>query len=62
MLILELNQDLVNLSTFNNDNSSATEDIQATYQGKEIEIGFNSKYIMDILDNLNENMILRKKT
>ena len=53
----KLLKDLVNLSTFNNDNSSATEDIQAKYQGKEIEIGFNAKYIMDILDNLNENEI-----
>ena len=53
----KLLKDLVNLSTFNNDNSSATEDIQAKYQGKEIEIGFNSRYIMDILDNLNENEI-----
>ena len=33
------------------------EDIQAKYQGKEIEIGFNAKYIMDILDNLEENEI-----
>ena len=48
----KLLKDLVNLSTFNNDNSSATEDIKAKYHGKEIEIGFNAKYIMDILDNL----------
>ena len=53
----KLLKDLVNLSTFNNENSSATEDIQAKYQGKEIEIGFNAKYIMDILDNLNESEI-----
>ena len=53
----KLLKDLVNLSTSNNDNSSATEDIQAEYQGNEIEIGFNSRYIMDILDNLNENEI-----
>ena len=31
--------------------------IDAKYEGKEIEIGFNAKYIMDILDNLNENEI-----
>ena len=49
---------MVNLSTFNNDNSSATEDIEAKFEGKEIEIGFNSKYIMDMLDNLKENEIL----
>ena len=34
------------------ENSTATEDIKASYQGNEIEIGFNSRYVMDILDNL----------
>jgi len=53
----KLLKDLVNLSTFNNDNSSATEDIQAKYKGKEIEIGFNSKYIMDIVNNLEDEEI-----
>ena len=49
--------DLVNLSTINNDNSTATEDIKAKYNGDEIEIGFNARYIMDILDNLEGNEI-----
>ena len=53
----KLFKNLINLSTFNNDNSSATEDIEAKYEGKEIEIGFNAKYIMDMLDNLKENEI-----
>ncbi len=53
----KLFKDLINLSTFNNDNSSATEDIEANFDGKEIEIGFNSKYIMDMLDNLKEDEI-----
>ena len=48
---------MVNLSTFNKDNSSATEDIEANFEGKEIEIGFNAKYIMDMLENLKENEI-----
>ena len=54
-LILDL--DLVNLSSSSSDNSSATEDIEAKFDGKEIEIGFNSKYIMDMLENLKENEI-----
>ena len=53
----KLIKDLVNLSTSNSDNSSATEDIEAKYDGKEIEIGFNARYIMDILDNLKESEI-----
>ena len=53
----KLFKDLINLSTFNNDNSSATEDIEAKFDGKEIEIRVNSKYIMDMLDNLKEDEI-----
>ncbi len=48
----KLLKNLVNLSTINNENSTATEDIISKYEGDEIEIGFNSRYIMDILDNL----------
>ena len=48
---------IFDLSTFNKDNSSATEDIEADFEGKEIEIGFNAKYIMDMLENLKENEI-----
>lgn len=48
----KLFKNLINLSTVNNDNSTATEDIESRYDGEEIEIGFNSRYIMDILDNL----------
>ncbi len=48
----KLFKDLINLSAINNENSTATEDIEVKYDGDEIEIGFNSKYIMDILDNL----------
>ncbi len=48
----KLFNDLINLSTINNENSTATEDIKAKYIGNEIEIGFNARYIMDILDNL----------
>ena len=48
----KLLKNLINLSSINNENSTATEDIEANYEGDEIEIGFNSRYIMDILDNL----------
>ena len=48
----KLLENLINLSSVNNENSTATEDIKANYNGSEIEIGFNSRYVMDILDNL----------
>jgi DNA polymerase III subunit beta len=50
----KLLKNLVNLSSINNENSTATEDIKSNYEGSEIEIGFNARYIMDILDNLEE--------
>ena len=53
----KLFKNLINLSTTNNENSTATEDIKSNYDGNEIEIGFNSKYIMDILDNLESEEI-----
>ena len=45
-------ENLINLSSINSENSTATEDIKANYEGNEIEIGFNSRYVIDILDNL----------
>jgi DNA polymerase-3 subunit beta len=53
----KLFKNLINLSTINNENSTATEDIEAKYDGVEIEIGFNAKYIMDMLDNLEDEEI-----
>ena len=50
-------KNLVNLSSINSENSTATEDIEVQYEGSEIEIGFNSRYIMDILDNLESEEI-----
>ena len=45
-------ENLINLSSANRENSTATEDIKASYDGNEIEIGSNARYVMDILDNL----------
>ena len=50
-------KNLINLSSINSENSTATEDIVVKYEGSEIEIGFNSRYIMDILDNLESEEI-----
>ena len=53
----KLLKDIVNLNTINNDNSAATEDLNLNYNGDEFEIGFNSKYIMDIVNNLEDEII-----
>ena len=53
----KLLQNVLNLNTFNNESSTASEDMTIEYEGDEIEIGFNSKYIMDIVNNLEDNEI-----
>ncbi len=53
----KLLKNIVNLNTINNENSTATEDLDIDYSGDEFEIGFNSKYIMDIVNNLEDQVI-----
>ena len=53
----KLLQNILNLNTINNESSTASEDLTTDYQGNEIEIGFNSKYIMDIVNNLEDKEI-----
>ncbi len=54
---LKLLNNIMNISTSNADNGTATEDIETDYQGDEIEIGFNSKYILDMVNNLEDDEI-----
>ena len=53
----KLFQNVLNLNTINTESSTASEDLDISYEGDEIEIGFNSKYIMDIVNNLEDNEI-----
>ncbi len=53
----KLLQNVLNLNTINNESSTASEDLKINYNGDEIEIGFNSKYIMDIVNNLEDEEI-----
>ena len=53
----KLLENILNLNTINNESSSASEDLTISYKGEEIEIGFNSKYIMDIVNNLDDTEI-----
>ena len=54
---MKLLQNILNLNTINTESSTASEDLDISYEGDEIEIGFNSKYIMDIVNNLEDNEI-----
>ncbi len=53
----KLLKNILNLNTINNESSTASEDLIINYKGDEIEIGFNSKYIMDIINNLEDEEI-----
>ncbi len=53
----KLLRNILNLNTINNESSTASEDLKIDYDGDEIEIGFNSKYIMDIINNLEDEEI-----
>ena len=53
----KLIKNVLNLNAINNENSTATEDLNLDYEGDEFEIGFNSKYIMDIVNNLEDEII-----
>ena len=50
-------KNILNLNTINNESNTASEDLDIEYIGEEIEIGFNSKYIMDIMNNLEDEEI-----
>ncbi len=56
----KLLSNILNLNTVNNESSTASEDLKINYNGDEIEIGFNSKYIMDIVNNLEDEEITIK--
>ncbi len=53
----KLLKNVLNLNTINNESSTASEDLITNYIGEDIEIGFNSKYIMDIVNNLEDEEI-----
>lgn len=49
---LALEQDRVTLSVTSPENGTATEELAATYGADGMEIGFNSRYLLDILDQV----------
>ena len=45
------------LSASNTDASSATEELEVSYDGPEMEIGFNARYLLDIAGQVNSDMV-----
>jgi DNA polymerase-3 subunit beta len=53
----KLLNNVMNMSSVNSDSGTATEDIVTIYSGNEIEIGFNAKYILEMINNLEDDEI-----
>ena len=48
------------ISATNPDKGSASENVDIDYDGEEVEIGFNSKYVLDVARQIKGNEILIK--
>ncbi|MBW7837125.1 MAG: DNA polymerase III subunit beta [Sphingomonadales bacterium] len=53
---LTLNGNKLELSVTSPDNGAATDELAATYGGVPLEVGFNSRYLLDILAQIDGNM------
>jgi len=49
---------LLNMTSADAENGTATEDISVDYEGEEIEIGFNSKYILEMINQLDDEKLI----
>lgn len=59
---LKLNSDMLTITSSNPDLGDAKEEFDVSYSGDEISIGFNARYIMDILQVIKEeNVVLNLK-
>jgi DNA polymerase III subunit beta len=52
-----LRSGVLTLSASNTDASSATEELEVSYGGPEMEIGFNARYLLDIAGQVNSDMV-----
>ncbi|MGD0275860.1 MAG: DNA polymerase III subunit beta [Syntrophales bacterium] len=58
-VVLRLTKNVMKMdSTFNPDIGEAKEEIEVTYQGKDIEAGFNVHYMIDALDVIDEDQVI----
>ena len=54
---MALKPGLLTLSASNTDASSATEELEVSYDGAEMEIGFNARYLLDIAGQVNSERV-----
>ncbi len=53
----KLLKNLMNISSVDSESGLATEDIIIEYSGNQMEVGFNSKYILEMINNLEDDKI-----
>ena len=53
----KLLKNLMNISSVDSESGLATEDIITEYLGNQMEVGFNSKYILEMINNLEDDKI-----
>ena len=51
-------KNLINMTSSDPENGTATEDMIVHYEGEEIEIGFNSKYLLEMINQLDEEKLI----
>ena len=54
----KLLKNIMNMSAIDSENGQATEDIITEYEGEDMEIGFNSKYILEMISNLDDEKVM----
>ena len=54
---MRLEPGILNLSASSTDASSAVEELEVSYNGAEMEIGFNARYLLDITSQVNNDTI-----
>lgn len=55
-----LNDNKITLQINANDGSFAHEEVEVQYPGKQVEIGFNSKYLLDVIGQVDKDELLMK--
>jgi len=53
----KLLKNVMNMTSVDSENGLATEDITTEYSGNQMEIGFNSKYILEMINNLEDDSV-----
>jgi DNA polymerase-3 subunit beta len=51
-------QDLLELSTFNPELGEAKEELPIDYKGEELSVGFNSRFLLEVLNIMNSDEVI----